>query len=99
MRIPQEPFPVKYKKMELRVHVEPMYARLKAILSPRELDVLHRMLLGQPLEMVARELCLAPKTVSTYKYRIFEKLDSGNPYELAAYACREGILTLEEVTT
>lgn len=101
MRVPQQPLPVRFKRAELRVDIANLYRCLKGLLSPRELDVIQRVLVGRTLESIAEELHLDIKTVATYKTRVYEKLDISvrNPYEMAAYACKEGILSLEEQST
>ena len=98
MRVPQQPMPVRFKRAELRVNITNLYRCLKGLLSPRELDVIQRVLVGRTLKSIAEELHLDITTVSTYKARIYGKLDIcvHNPYEMAAYACKEGILLLEE---
>jgi DNA-binding NarL/FixJ family response regulator len=45
-------------------------------LSDRELDVFRRLSAGQTLSEIAEALCLSTKTVSTYKTRILEKMQS-----------------------
>ena len=42
--------------------------------------------------MIADKLCLSPKTVNTYRYRIFEKLSITSDVELALLAVRHGMV-------
>jgi len=60
-------------------------------LSPRELQVLERIAAGQALGQIADELHLSPKTVSTHKMRLMQKLALQNNAELLKYALRHGI--------
>lgn len=61
------------------------------LLSPRELQVLERIAAGQALGQIADELHLSPKTVSTHKMRLMQKLDLQTNADLLKYAVRHGI--------
>lgn len=61
-------------------------------LSERELQVMLMMMDGARINDVAEKLCLSPKTVSTYRYRIYEKLDITNDMELIKMALEHGIV-------
>ncbi len=52
-------------------------------LSARELEVAMMFAQGLGAQMIARRLNLSAKTVATYKYRLFEKLDIDNVVALA----------------
>jgi DNA-binding NarL/FixJ family response regulator len=45
------------------------------MLSPREAEILKRVIAGQSSKEIAVLLCLSPKTVETYRSRLMEKLD------------------------
>lgn len=60
-------------------------------LSERELDVFHRLLHGDKINRIARDLLLSPKTISTHKVRIFQKIGVSNLSELIRYALAHGI--------
>lgn len=60
-------------------------------LSPRELQVLMMITQGRTTQDIATTLNLSPKTVATYRYRLYQKLDVGNDVELARLAMRYGI--------
>ena len=47
---------------------------------------------GQNVHEISASLCLSSKTVSTYRYRLFDKLDVDNDVELARLAIRYGIV-------
>lgn len=60
-------------------------------LSKRELEVALQLARGGDLQGIARLLSLSPKTVATYKYRLFEKLGVDNEVALAQLAQRFGL--------
>ncbi|WP_374618248.1 response regulator [Pandoraea sp.] len=57
-------------------------------LSNRELEVYRRLVRGEPLTNIALALCVSPKTVSTYKMRLMEKMQMPNEVQLVRYALR-----------
>ncbi len=57
-------------------------------LSNRELEVYRRLVRGEPLTTIANALCVSPKTVSTYKMRLMEKMQMPNEVQLVRYALR-----------
>lgn len=61
-------------------------------LSERELQVMLMLMDGLKVNIISEKLCLSPKTVSTYRYRLYDKLNVGNDMELAKLALRHGIL-------
>jgi two-component system invasion response regulator UvrY len=61
-------------------------------LSGRELDILVMIARGKSLVAIAAELHLSPKTVSTYKARIFKKLRVGNNTELVRFAIEHDLV-------
>ncbi|HLU62324.1 MAG TPA: response regulator [Gammaproteobacteria bacterium] len=63
-----------------------------AKLSDRELEVMLLVANGYGIPEIAERLHLSPKTVATYRYRLFDKLDLRNDVELARYALRHGLL-------
>src|SRR5947208_15285764 len=62
------------------------------ILSDREYQVLCMLASGKTVTMIAEELSLSVKTVSTYRVRILEKLNMKNNAELTRYAIKEGLV-------
>jgi two-component system invasion response regulator UvrY len=62
------------------------------VLSDREYQVLCMIASGKTVTMIAAELNLSVKTVSTYRVRILEKLDMKNNAELTRYAIKEGLV-------
>jgi len=63
-------------------------------LSQRELQVMLMVAQGQNVHEISEHLCLSSKTVSTYRYRLFDKLGVDNDVELAHLAIRYGIVGL-----
>ena len=55
-------------------------------LSDRELQVLQMIAAGQSITEIAELLSLSPKTVSTHKSRMLEKMNMSNQAELIRYA-------------
>lgn len=63
-----------------------------AELSERELQVMWMITHGSKVVEIAGKLCLSTKTVNTYRYRLFEKLNVKNDVELTHLAMRYGML-------
>lgn len=61
-------------------------------LSQREMQVMLMVTKGLGNQQISDSLCLSPKTVSTYRYRLFEKLNVANDVELTRMAMRYGVL-------
>lgn len=59
-----------------------------ATLSDRELDVYRRIVAGESLTAIAAALTVSPKTVSTYKARILEKMRMSNDAALIRHAVK-----------
>jgi DNA-binding NarL/FixJ family response regulator len=60
-------------------------------LSSREQEVLQRLASGQSLHVIAEELGLSPKTVSTFKLRMMTKLCLDNNADLVRYTIQIGL--------
>ena len=65
-------------------------------LSERELQVMLMITKGMKVQDIADKLHLSPKTVNSYRYRIFEKLHVKNDVELTLLAIRHGLIESEE---
>lgn len=63
-------------------------------LSRRELQVMLMIVRGSGNQQISDELHLSPKTVSTYRHRLYEKLGVENDVELTHLALRHGIVEL-----
>jgi len=66
------------------------------MLSERELQVMLMITMGMKVQDIADKLCLSPKTVNSYRYRIFEKLKVTGDVELTLLAIRHGLAEAEE---
>ncbi len=62
------------------------------LLSERELQIMLMITQGQKVQDISKKLCLSPKTVNSYRYRIFEKLQINNDVELTLLAMRLGMI-------
>ena len=61
-------------------------------LSPREMQVMLMLTQGQRLQVISDKLSLSPKTISTYRHRLFEKLGVTSDIDLARLAMNYGII-------
>lgn len=61
-------------------------------LTQREIQVMLMIVKGEPNKLISEKLCLSPKTTSTYRYRLFEKLGVANDVELTRFAMRHGLI-------
>jgi DNA-binding NarL/FixJ family response regulator len=61
-------------------------------LSEREFDIFLKLAIGQGTTQVASMLYLSPKTVSTYRTRILEKLEMKTNAEMTRYALEHGLI-------
>ena len=64
-------------------------------LSERELQVMLMITSGQKVQDISDKLHLSPKTVNSYRYRLFDKLNVNSDVELTHLAIRHGILDTE----
>ena len=62
------------------------------MLSERELQIMLMITQGQKVQDISKKLCLSPKTVNSYRYRIFDKLNINSDVELTLMAMRLGML-------
>ena len=61
-------------------------------LSAREMEVMLLLVDGKRMSDIAEIMHLSPKTVATYKYRVFEKLDAHSDVDMARMAMRYGVI-------
>ena len=62
------------------------------LLSEREVQIALMIASCQKVQSISDKLCLSPKTVNTYRYRIFDKLAISSDVELALLAVRHGMV-------
>ena len=61
-------------------------------LSAREMQIMMMIINGQGNQEISDALFLSPKTVSTYRHRLYEKLDVCNDVELTHFGIRHGLV-------
>jgi len=61
-------------------------------LSEREIQIALMIVGCQKVQIISDKLCLSPKTVNTYRYRIYEKLSVSSDVELTLLAVRHGMV-------
>jgi two-component system invasion response regulator UvrY len=66
-------------------------------LSEREMQVMLMITQGQKVQDISDQLFLSPKTVNSYRYRLFEKLSIENDVELTHLAIRYGVIISEKI--
>jgi len=66
--------------------------RLHQRLSPREFQIMCKLAAGQRISLIAKDLELNSRTVSTYRARIFEKMHFDSNADVIAYAFRQGLI-------
>ena len=66
-------------------------------LSERELQIMLMITRGERVPDISEQLSLSTKTINSYRYRMFEKLNVGNDVELTHLAIRHGMLNTEKM--
>ena len=66
-------------------------------LSDREMQIATMICSCKKVQAISDTLCLSPKTVNTYRYRVFEKLSVTSDVELTHLAIRYGLLEPQEM--
>lgn len=66
-----------------------------AELSSREMEVALMLMQGMTLKAIGETLSRSPKTIATYKYRVYDKIDVKNEVELLRKAIRYGVVEQE----
>ncbi len=61
-------------------------------LSSREMQITLMVIMGHKAPDISRKLSLSPKTVNSYRYRIFDKLDVDSDVALTKLAIAHGII-------
>ena len=67
------------------------------ILSSREMQITLMVIMGHRVSDISERLSLSPKTINSYRYRIFEKLNVANDVCLTKLAIKHGIIDSEVV--
>jgi len=66
-------------------------------LSERELQIMLMITRGQKVTEISEQLNLSPKTVNSYRYRMFSKLNISGDVELTHLAIRHGLCNSESL--
>src|SRR5690554_3321904 len=66
-------------------------------LSEREMQIAMMIVNCQKVQEISDKLCLSPKTVNSYRYRIFDKLEISSDVELTLLSVRHGMLDAERI--
>lgn len=61
-------------------------------LSTRELTIMMMIIKDAKIQAIAKKLYISPKTVNTYRYRLYKKLSVKNDVELTLFAIEQGLL-------
>ena len=78
--------------LELASHSEKSPLQM---VTQREMQVLLMLARGESIRAISDKLCLSPKTVATYRYRLYDKLGCANDVELTRAAIRYGVVEIE----
>jgi DNA-binding NarL/FixJ family response regulator len=65
------------------------------MLSEREIQIAMMIVNCYKVQEISDKLCLSPKTVNSYRYRIFDKLQISSDVELTLLAVRHGMIDAE----
>ena len=65
------------------------------LLSERELQIMMMIVNCHKVQDISDKLCLSPKTVNTYRYRIFDKLSIASDVEMTLLAVGLGMLVTD----
>jgi len=65
-------------------------------ISQREMQVLMMIIQGTKTQEISDSLCLSPKTVSTYRHRLYEKLEVDTDVDLTHLAMRHGLVEFQK---
>jgi two-component system, NarL family, invasion response regulator UvrY len=68
-------------------------------LSNREMQITLMVIGCRKVRQISQELHLSPKTVNSYRYRIFEKLRVASDVELALLAVRHGVVDADRLAS
>jgi len=84
---------------QLALSVVPGESNLIDNLSMRELQVLMMIAQGTKTQKISETLNLSPKTISTYRKRLHEKLDVSSDIEMLHLAMKHGVLDESTIST
>ena len=64
-------------------------------LSSREMQITLMVIMGHKVTDISEQLSLSPKTINSYRYRIFEKLGVPNDVGLTKLSIKHGLIDIE----
>lgn len=79
------------QKLALK-HINAEDGSVLDLLSDREMQIMMMIIHGDKVQDISDRLCLSPKTVNSYRYRVFDKLKINSDVELTHIALRHGLL-------
>ncbi|RLM23709.1 two-component system response regulator UvrY [Brenneria alni] len=79
--------------------LEPQAGTPLECLSERELQIMLMIIKGQKVTEISDQLNLSPKTVNSYRYRMFSKLNINGDVELTHLAIRHGLFNAETLSS
>ena len=79
------------ESMALRIDKD-SYRLKHEMLSGREFEIMIRLANGKSLQEIGNELFISNKTVSTYRYRIMEKMELNKNTELTKYCLQNSLI-------
>src|SRR5690625_3260310 len=83
---------IAYEERQHERHQEQRKARARlAELTPRERDVLEKLVLGHPNKVIAHELDISARTVEVHRARVMEKMEARSPSHLVRMALQAGV--------
>lgn len=72
-------------------HIEPPPSTPFCCLSDRELQIMLMITKGQKVDEISQQLHLSPKTINSYRYRLFNKLNISGDVALTHLAIKHGL--------
>jgi len=72
-------------------HIEPPPSTPFCCLSDRELQIMLMITKGQKVNEISQQLHLSPKTINSYRYRLFNKLNISGDVALTHLAIKHGL--------
>jgi len=75
----------------IAIGISPVPLKPRDLVTPREFQIMKRLVAGQSVKSIAFSLSLSPKTVETHRANLMLKLRVNNLADLTRLALREGL--------